>query len=305
MGNEVTIGIVIPTRNAGKLWKHVVVALKEQRNDFHRIVIIDSSSTDDTVQIAEEAGFDVISILPSNFNHGATRNFGAQRLTCDITVFLTQDVIPIQHAISNIAKVFEDISVAVAYGRQIPHDDANPIACHARMFSYKSYGYVYDFEDRKKHGLKTVFTSNSFAAYRTSLFLELGGFPHAIIFGEDMFFTAKALLSGHRVNYIAEAVVKHSHNYSLFETFRRSFDNGIFLRNESWIKKTFGEPDSEGIRFAVSEFLFLIRNKEYVWIFFAVLNNLSKIMGYKLGEFYHILPRRITKRISLCRAYWN
>jgi rhamnosyltransferase len=300
-----TIGVVIPTCNAGRLWKDVVTALKEQRDDFDRILIIDSASTDETVPIAEDTGFDVTSILSSDFNHGKTRNFGVQQLGCDITVFLTQDAIPMQHAISTITKAFNNPSVAVAYGRQIPHDNANPIARHARMFSYKPYGYMYTLEDKKIHGLKTVFTSNSFAAYRTRLFLELDGFPHTIIFGEDMFFTAKALLSGYHVSYIADATVKHSHDYSLSETFRRSFDNGVFLRKESWIKTVFGKPDSEGIRFAVSEFLFLIRNKEYVWVVFAILNNISRIAGYKLGEFYCILPRKVTKRISLCQAYWN
>jgi rhamnosyltransferase len=300
-----TIGVVIPTRNAGKLWKDVVTALREQRDDFDRILIIDSSSTDDTVPIAEDAGFDVISILSSDFNHGATRNFGLKWLACDITVFLTQDAIPMQHAISTIAKAFEDISVAVAYGRQTPHNSANPIARHARHFNYKPCGYMYGFEDRKKYKIKTIFASNSFAAYRTRLFLELDGFPYTVIFGEDMLFTAKALLSGYHVSYIADATVKHSHDYSLSETFRRSFDNGVFLRKESWIKTVFGKPDSEGIRFAVSEFLFLIRNKEYIWIFPAILNNISRMIGYKLGEFYYILPRKVTKRISLCQAYWN
>jgi rhamnosyltransferase len=305
MDSRLTIGVVIPTYNAGKVWKYVVSALKKQRDDFDKILIIDSSSTDDTVQIAKDAGFNVVSILPSEFNHGAIRNFGIQRLACDITIFLTQDAIPIQHALLNITKDFEDLSVAVAYGRQIPHDDANPIACHARMFSYKSYGYVYDFEDRKRHGLKTVFTSNSFAAYRTSLFLELGGFPSMTIFGEDMFFTAKSLLSGYRISYMADAVVKHSHNYSLVEVFQRAFDSGVFLRNESWIKESFGKPDSEGIHFIVSELLFLIRNKEILWIPYAFINNLSRMIGYKLGGIYHILPIGLIQKMSMCKAYWK
>jgi rhamnosyltransferase len=305
MDSRLTIGVVIPTYNAGKVWKYVVSALQEQRDDFDKILIIDSSSTDDTVQIAKDAEFDVVSILPSEFNHGATRNLGLRQLACDITVFLSQDVILTPHAISTITTVFNDPSVAVVYGRQIPHDDATPIACHARMFSYKPYNYVYEMEDKKKHGLKTVFVSNSFSAYRTTIFLQLGGFPHKIIFGEDITFTAKALLSGYRISYMADAIAKHSHNYSPIEVFQRAFDSGVFLRSESWIKQAFGKPDAEGIPFIVSEFLFLVKNKNILWIPYAFANNMSRMVGYKLGSIYHILPTKLIKKVSMCKTYWK
>src|SRR5690606_29801174 len=116
---------------------------------------------------------------------------------------------------------FEDPAVAVAYGRQLPHRDANPIAAHARYFNYGPQSRVVGLDDRARLGIKTVFTSNSFAAYRAVVFNDLGGFPERNILSEDMYLAARAVLAGARIAYVAEACVRHSHNYSPVEEFRR------------------------------------------------------------------------------------
>jgi rhamnosyltransferase len=62
--------------------------------------------------------------------------------------------------------------------------------------------------------------SNSFSAYRLSIFNEIGRFPSNTILCEDMYYTAKAILAGYKVAYVADAVVKHSHNYSPIDEFK-------------------------------------------------------------------------------------
>jgi rhamnosyltransferase len=131
------IGVIVPTCNGGEVWRKAANALKAQRADFDEILIIDSESSDATVQIAKESGFDVVTIQSAEFNHGATRNFGVHLINCDIVFFFTQDAIPETNAIKTLAQVFNNSAIVVAYGRQLPHDDANPLAKHARIFNYK------------------------------------------------------------------------------------------------------------------------------------------------------------------------
>lgn len=50
------------------------------------------------------------------------------------------------------------------------------LAVHARNFNYSSKSIVKSKADTEKLGIKTVFMSNSFAAYRRSVFEALGGF---------------------------------------------------------------------------------------------------------------------------------
>lgn len=88
------------------------------------------------------------------------------------------------------------------------------LAVHARNFNYSSKSIVKSKADIEKFGIKTVFMSNSFAAYRRSVFEELSGFPEHTILAEDMFMAAKMIQAGYKVAYCAEAVVRHSHNYT-------------------------------------------------------------------------------------------
>ncbi|MDR0699594.1 MAG: glycosyltransferase [Tannerella sp.] len=303
--DKMTVGVVVPTYNGGMRWMEAAASLQAQHSDFDRILIIDSGSSDATVAIAKKAGFDVENITYADFNHGATRNYGLHKTCCDIVVFLTQDALIGDKAISEIANAFRDKSVAVAYGRQLPHDDATPMAKHARSFNYKEKSYTYRLNDKSKHGIKTVFASNSFSAYRADYFDELGGFPENIIFAEDMYFTAKALLSGYSVRYVAEATCRHSHNYLPVQEFRRYFDTGVFHRNEAWIFETFGDAGGEGLKFIFSELSFLWKNRDFAWMPVAVVNNLFKILGYKAGLNYRKIPHCLLRHFSGCKSYWN
>ncbi|AEG99600.1 glycosyltransferase family 2 protein [Klebsiella aerogenes] len=298
--------IAIPTYNGGELWQQVVDNLRKNAPENLLVQVIDSSSKDNTPQIAEEAGFDLLTIAGHDFNHGGTRNLAVERVNnqYDVVIFLTQDAIPQPGFIENIVSVFNDDRVACAYGRQLPHDNANPLATHARMFNYPSKGYVCSAEDIPEMGLKTVFMSNSFSAYRLSIFNSLGGFPSDTILCEDMYFTAKAILNGYRVAYVANAIVKHSHNYNAIEEFKRYFDIGVFHKDEAWIRNKIGGAGGEGKKFILSEFSFLLK-KAPLWIPIACINNLMKIIGYKIGLQYTRLPKNLIKSLSMHKRYWG
>jgi len=304
MKNKYSVKIVIPTYNGGELWEEVAANLVKQKEYVDEILVIDSSSTDNTVTIAKHNGFNVSIISSSEFNHGGTRNLGVKSSSSDIIIFLTQDAIPEEGSIKSIIDAFDNDEIALAYGRQIPHDNANPLAIHARKFNYKETSYLASLDTVKKLGLKTVFISNSFAAYRTTLFSELGGFPDNTILCEDMFLAAKAILAKHKIFYKADAVVRHSHNYSAVEEFKRYFDIGVFHTDQSWIRSSFGGAGGEGKYFILSEIKFLARNAP-LWIPVACLNNLAKIIGYKLGQSYQRIPLNFRKKISMHKRYWN
>ncbi|EPF7512771.1 TPA: glycosyltransferase family 2 protein [Klebsiella quasipneumoniae] len=297
--------IAIPTYNAGDVWRLTVSNIKEYAPQVN-VYVIDSSSVDDTKHLAEDAGFKVLNISGAEFNHGGTRNRLAEETDeeYDVVVFLTQDAIPQPKFLEGIISAFEDDDVACVYGRQLPHDDANPIAQHARYFNYPPNGYICGKEDIKHMGIKTVFMSNSFSAYRLSIFKELGGFPSNTILCEDMYFASKAILSGYKVAYISDSSVQHSHNYNPFEEFARYFDIGVFHKNEAWIRGSIGGAGGEGKKFIISEFFFLLKNAP-LYIPLACLNNFMKILGFKLGQYYNFLPKRIIKKFSMHKRYWS
>lgn len=302
--------VIIPTYNGGRVWNACAEGLVKAcaaTPQVAGVLVVDSSSADDTVAVARSHGFAVQVIDPRDFDHAGTRNraCAAVMADADIVVFLTQDaILASDSSLESLITAFADPAVAVAYGRQLPHADANPIAAHARSFNYRSHSYVSGSESKKAMGLKTVFTSNSFAAYRLSAFKELGGFPEKSILSEDMYFAAKAVMAGYKVAYVAEAAVLHSHNYTPLEEFKRYFDIGVFHRDEAWIGREFGGAGGEGKRFLLSEFRYLLRNSP-LWLPRAWVHNFLKIVGYKLGKGYTRLPVSMRRKFSMHRKYWR
>ncbi|WP_260329142.1 glycosyltransferase [Serratia proteamaculans] len=301
---KINASIVIPTYNGGEVWHTSAKAISQQLSQVDKVLVIDSSSKDDTIEIANEYNF-VVDIIPSSeFNHGGTRNKGVRVCHSDIVIFLTQDAIPKSDCIEKILQSFTDPIVACAYGRQLPHTDANPLAIHARNFNYKENDYIGSLDSKEMLGLKAVFMSNSFSAYRVSIFNALGGFPENTILCEDMYLAAKAVLANYKVAYVSDAEVYHSHNYRAIDEFKRYFDIGVFHQDEPWIHESFGGAEREGKNFILSELSYLLKNAP-LWVPVACVNNFSKIFGYKLGQNYKKISPKWRRRLSMHKRYWD
>jgi rhamnosyltransferase len=207
-------------------------------------------------------------------------------------------------ALQSLLSAFDDPSVACAYGRQLPHADATPIAAHARIFNYSETSHSISFADQPQLGIKTCFLSNSFAAYRLPDLLAVGGFPADVILGEDMAVAARLLMAGKRIAYVANACVYHSHNYSPMQELRRYFDVGVFHARSPWLLRSFGGARGEGIRFVRSELSYLWQCAPTL-IPSAVLRTLVKWLGYKLGRYESKLPLFIKRICSMHKGYWS
>lgn len=301
------VAMIIPTYCAGDLWLQFWQALESQTRYPDMIQIIDSGSTDHTVAIAE--GHRNVSckiINKKDFNHGGTRNDAVTMVdTADILIFLTQDaILNDEKALENIIKPFEYSDVSAVCGRQLPHLDANPIARHARFFNYPDSSCIKSKKDIPSLGLKTVFMSNSFAAYRASVYKEMGGFPLHTILAEDMYMAAMMIKADYKIAYSAEAAVRHSHNYTPVEEFKRYFDTGVFHATTSWIQTEFGGAGGEGAKFVKSEISYLLKNAP-LWLIRAGIATVAKLMGYKLGKSWRSLTINFCKKCSMYKSYWN
>lgn len=270
------------------------------------MLILDSSSTDGTVDLAKAAGFQVHSIQRADFNHGGTRQLAVDLLPhADILVYLTQDAILADSKdIETLLTAFIDPDVVAAYGRQLPRQGAGPIESHARSFNYPALSDVRTLKMRDSLGVKTIFISNSFAAYRRSALKEVGGFPSNTIFGEDTIVAAKLLLAHQKVAYVAEAQVYHSHPYTWMQEFRRYFDIGVLHSRERWLQEDFGKAGNEGKRFVLSELKYLW--PRHMWLIpSTIVRTCLKLIGYRLGKAEHRLSPAWKRRISMHSSFWQ
>ena len=182
-----SVTVCVPTLNAAGMWQKFWSALQSQILQPLEVLVLDSSSTDGTAELARRSGCRVITVRRDDFRHGGTRQYAARLAeNADVLVYLTQDaILADKDALSRLTGVFEDTSIGAAYGRQLPRPGSNPIAAHARFFNYPAESTIRSLDSVGASGLKTIFFSNSFGAYRREALLEVGGFPCAMNFGED------------------------------------------------------------------------------------------------------------------------
>ena len=297
--------VVIPTLNAADDWPRFVSHLSSSI-PADRVLVLDSSSTDGTADLARTAKFRVHTIARAEFNHGGTRQLAADLLPeADVLVFLTQDaVIAGSDAINKLLEPFADPNVAATFGRQLPRVGATPIETHARIFNYSKQSDIRILKSREQLGFKAIFISNSFAAYRREALMAVGGFPREVIFGEDTITAARLLLSGWKIAYVAEAQVYHSHSYSWMQDFKRYFDIGVLHARESWLLQEFGSTGGEGSRFVRSELNFLWP-RHWWFIPSALIRTALKLVGYRLGRIENKLSVKWKRRLSMHHRFWN
>lgn len=298
--------LCVLTKNAYPMAHKFVRALDNQQCRTDSLLVIDSDSDDGSTAIFKDAGASVHVISRSSFDHGATRQFAVDLShDAEIIIFMTQDaVLAHPDALRNLIACFDDDKIGVAYGRQLPNDDASPIAAHAREFNYPKANQLKTVDDIPVLGIKAAFTSNSFAAYRRSALVAIGGFPSNAILSEDMYVAAKMLLAGWKVVYSSDACVYHSHNYSIAQEFSRYFDQGVFHSRENWIRETFGNAEGEGKKFVISEIKYLLKSSPWC-IPSAMFRTFSKYLGYRLGFHEQWLPLFIKTRMSMNKGFWS
>jgi rhamnosyltransferase len=222
-----------------------------------------------------------------------------------ILVFLTQDAILADNlSLRRLVDAFQDPKVVVAYGRQLPRPQANPLEAHARLYNYPESSEVRSGNDIDRLGIRAAFCSNSFAAYRRDVLMELGGFPRKQIMIEDSIVAAKALLDGWKVAYVAEATAIHSHGYTPAEEFSRYFDIGVAHSQNHALLSRFGTAHNEGARFLWSELRYLSKHKP-TDIPTCLVRTALKLAGYRIGRTAQRLPRALNRKLSMHKHFWR
>ncbi|MEI5937594.1 glycosyltransferase [Bacillus sp. RA(2023)] len=297
------ISVLIPTYNAEQYIYDLLTRLYNQdlrNNQELEIIIVDSASKDRTISIIEEKFPETIvkSINNQDFDHGGTRNYLASLAKGNILLFMTQDAIPCDNQlISKLVDSLGDEEVVVSYARQIPREDANLLEKFARSFNYPEVSIVKSKDSIEKMGVKAFFNSNVCSAYKRDWFLQLGKFPTKVILNEDMIFAAKSIFSNKKVYYCAEAKVFHSHNYGLIQQFKRYFDIGMAFEETKYLLEHVSN-EKEGIKMIKKQMSYLIENRKYHLIIYALIESGIKLIAYRLGKIHKIFPYKLKKKLS-------
>ncbi|WP_368031188.1 glycosyltransferase [Arcobacter sp. s6] len=276
---------IIPTLNAEYEIEILIKRLLSQKDVLLDILIIDSSSTDNTVLILDRLNINHIIIDKRDFNHANTRNI-ALDYKADFYMFMTQDAIPYDdYLVKNLISSFQN-DIVVSYARQIPKKDADLIETYARGKNYPEDSSIKSKNDLKTLGIKTFFSSDSCAMYEANYFKEVKGFTLNLNTNEDMEFAARAILNDKKIYYNADARVYHSHNFTFLDIWKRYKTIGVFFKNNKWILDEVNKNikiTNSGISQAIDEIKYLYKIDKRA-ILKSVVISFIKFLAFKIGN---------------------
>lgn len=309
------VDIVIPTYKPDEKLLELINRLRAQSIAPNRIVLVNTEQKYLSNLLRgrryETYGkyFEVMNVSAREFDHGATRNKGADGSEADYILYMTMDAVPADDTlIEKMIRAFSTPKVAAVYARQLPNEDASLGERFSREYNYPPEPCVKSKEDTDRLGIKTYFCSNACAMYDRRVFDLLGRFPKGMIFNEDMVFAHRLIESGYKIAYAADAAVYHSHNYTNMQQFHRNFDLAVSqAMNPQVFSKVSSE--SEGISYVKTAFEYFKSKKKPLYFIPFAITCVYRFAGYRLGKNYNKLSRkqilRATASPNFFYRYWS
>jgi rhamnosyltransferase len=213
----------IIVRSCNEAWAlgDTLAALRLQNYSNWELIVIDSGSTDGSVELirrAEPRHF--IQIEKRDYNPSRVINQGMQLARGDYGIFLNADATPQGPGwLRPLVSALIHPHTAAVFGRQIPRPDCRAVfACdYERCFG----------PDRESARWSHFFSMVS-SGLRKDIWAQRG-FLEKMQYSEDDEYTRWCRAEGYDVVYRPESVVMHSHNYTPDEAYRRGFGEGRAL----------------------------------------------------------------------------
>ena len=271
------VSILIRTKNEALTIGKTLELIKKQTWQPDDIIVVDSGSTDQTIEIVQSLqNIKLIEIPSAEFTYGKSLNIAFQAAQGDVVVSLSAHASPKDnHWLENLVKPFIDSHIAATYGRQLPHLDAWPPV----QREYLSYYRDQLKEQTDANNPADYCFSNSNSAIRRSIW-EKQPFDETLSYAEDQAWAINILRLGYKIIYEPQASVYHSHNESLGKVYFRSY------QEYRAYKQLYGgnlNPLKAGLEwyYLVKEDMkFILQSKSHLqWLVFSPIYRLFYILG--------------------------
>jgi rhamnosyltransferase len=194
------------------------------------VILVDSGSTDATLQIARGYPISIKQIPAHEFHHARTRNLAASMGKGPILVSLSGDAIPASDGwLRNMIACFSDPDVGAVYGRHLPKPGSSVERRDTFDTVYGEQRIVKDPAHRNGLGYRFYHFSDVNSALRRTVW-QSHPYPEDLKMYEDLAIAKRILDAGWKIVYEPEAPVFHSHQYNLRQLFKRYFDIGYTFK---------------------------------------------------------------------------
>lgn len=212
---DLPVSIVLRSFNEAWALRHTLPALRAQNYRAWELIVIDSGSTDGSVELiraARPAHF--VSIASEDYNPSRVMNHGMQLARHELGIFLNADATPIDdNWLRPLVQALREPGTAAAFSRQVPRPGCRAVFAH---------DYERCFGPQRESAHWDHFFSMVGSGIRREVWQQRG-FLEEMQYSEDEEYTRWCRAAGYRIAYCPDSVVMHSHNYTPRQAFKRAF----------------------------------------------------------------------------------
>lgn len=220
------VSIVFRALNEENWFDHALQACHKQildDGDDMELVLVDSGSTDDTLNIAKRHGCNIFHISKSEFTFGRSLNIGCEGATGDILVFISAHCIPSdEHWLSRLIGPLKTNQCDYVYGGQVGLPNVT-------RFS-EDQVFAHYYPEVSNLTQDNFFCNNANSAIKTEVW-EKYRFDEQVTGLEDMVLAKQVFEAGGQIGYVADASVMHIHEETLSQVQRRFYREALVMRD--------------------------------------------------------------------------
>lgn len=271
---KIKTSIVVRTKDNEDILEETLSAIITQKNIDMELIVIDSGSTDSTLEIASKFNARIVH-YKDVYIPGKVINEAISECSNEFVTFINSDTICLSpDSINNLLIPLQDESVGATFGRQVVRPEAEP-------WVIKDYLNAFPDSNNKPDWM---LISLPLASLKKSIWNQKQFYSDAYA-SEDTEW-AKWVIenTGKKIVYIPDSIAMHSHNYTNHQLYNRRYNNGeadFFIFNT---KENIKDLLSSYIKKCLSEFVYYLKNKELIRIFKIPFRNIAFSLGYYLGN---------------------
>ncbi len=281
------ISVVIRTLNEQAYLEELLQGVDSQRlddDDVVEVVLVDSGSTDNTIEIARSYGCRIARIRKEEFSFGRSLNLGCETAAGDILVFISGHCVPASDEwLRELIRPIKEKLVQYCYGRQIGRGTTK--------FS-ESRVFLKYFPTNSMLPQLGYFANNANAAVSRAVWLT-HRFDEKLTGLEDMKLGRDIKARGGQIGYAARAAVYHIHDETWPQVRRR-------YEREAFALASIAPEVAMTFRTFVSCLLRSIAKDSYRAVQQrSLVRELGGIVLFRFNQFYGgYLGNRLAKEVS-------
>lgn len=226
---EPELSVIIRTFNEEKAVAKTIEAVLSQKSVTKEIIVIDSGSTDRTVEVCRQFPIRIFTIQKETFSYGGALNLGAKLARGKIVVNLSAHALPASNNwLAELTEPLSDPNIAGVYGRELPID--------GRCGHFERKLLADSFGETPERKSDNIFFSNANSAIPKTVLLQFP-FDESVGWAEDQLWASKVQKARYTTAYMPSAPVHHSHNLTMPENFSRTLRHNRMLFNNIYMEE--------------------------------------------------------------------